>query len=56
MRGPDVVLISTFLTLCDDYIDRLRLTEQKTPFEYIVPPPSMWVGTKTYLSDLVRDY
>ena len=28
-------------TLCDEYIDRRKLTEQKkNPFEYIVPPPS----------------
>ena len=25
--------------LCDEYIDRPKLTEQKNPFEYIVPPP-----------------
>ena len=24
--------------LCDEYIDRPRLNEQKNPFEYIVPP------------------
>ena len=32
-------------TLYDDYIDRPKLTEQKNPFEYIVPPPLKWVGT-----------
>ena len=32
--------------LYDDYIDRRKLTEQKKPFEYIVPPPLKWVGTK----------
>ena len=26
-------------TLYDEYIDRPKLTEQKNPFEYIVPPP-----------------
>ena len=26
--------------LYDDYIDRPKLTEQKNPFEYIVPPPT----------------
>ena len=26
-------------TLYDEYIDRSILTEQKNPFEYIVPPP-----------------
>ena len=26
-------------TLYDEYIDRRKLTEQKNPFEYIVPPP-----------------
>ena len=25
-------------TLYDEYIDRRKLTEQKNPFEYIVPP------------------
>ena len=24
---------------CDEYIDQPKLTEQKNPFEYIVPPP-----------------
>ena len=34
--------------LCDEYIDRPKLTEQKkNPFEYIVPPPpTSGVGTK----------
>ena len=27
-----------------DYIDRPKLTEQKKPFGYIVPPPLNWVG------------
>ena len=26
-------------TLYDEYMDRRKLTEQKKPFEYIVPPP-----------------
>ena len=26
-------------TLYDEYIDRPKLTEQKKPVEYIVPPP-----------------
>ena len=30
----------------DEYIDRPKLTEQKNPFEYIVPPPLKWNGTK----------
>ena len=39
-------------TLYDEYIDRRKLTEQKNPFEYIVPPPSRGVGTiKTFLND-----
>ena len=33
-------------TLYDEYIDRPKLTQQKNPFEYIVPPPSIGVGTK----------
>ena len=32
-------------TLYDEYIDRRKLTEQKNPFEYIVPPHSRVVGT-----------
>ena len=32
-------------TLYDEYIDRSKLSEQKNPFEYIVPPPSRGVGT-----------
>ena len=35
-------------TLYDDYIDRPNLTEQKKPFEYIVPPPIKWVGTTKF--------
>ena len=27
--------------LYDEYIDRPKLTEQKNPFEYIVPPPQV---------------
>ena len=26
-------------TLYDEYIDRPKLSEQRKPFEYIVPPP-----------------
>ena len=33
-------------TLYDEYSDRPKLTEQKKPVEYIVPPPSRGVGTK----------
>ena len=30
-------------TLYDEYIDRPKLSEQKEPFEYIVPPsPLKW--------------
>ena len=32
-------------TLYDEYIDRPKLSEQKNPFEYIVPPSSRGVGT-----------
>ena len=33
----------TLTNLYDDYIDRPKLTEQKNPFEYIVPPsPLKW--------------
>ena len=39
-------------TLYDGYIDRPKLTEQKNPFEYLVPPPLKWVGTKIALNVL----
>ena len=32
--------------LYDEYIGRPKFTEQKNPFEYIVPPPTSGVGTK----------
>ena len=32
-------------TLYDEYIDRPKFSEQKSPFEYKVPPPSRGVGT-----------
>ena len=35
----------TLTFLYDAYIDRSKLTEQKNPFEYIVPPPTTVVGT-----------
>ena len=31
-------------TLYDEYIDRPKLTEQKKPVEYIVPPPTLKRG------------
>ena len=30
----------------NEYIDRPKLTEQKNPFEYIVPPPPPQVGSE----------
>ena len=33
--------------LFNEYIDRPKLSEQKKPFEYIVPPPTSGVGTMT---------
>ena len=33
-------------TLYDDNIDRPKLSEQKNPIEYIVPPEIKWVGAK----------
>ena len=32
--------------LYEEYIDRPKCSEQKNPFEYIVPPPTSGVGTK----------
>ena len=34
--------------LYDEYIGRPKFTEQKKPFEYIVPPPTSGVGTKMF--------
>ena len=34
--------------LCDEYIDRPKLTEQKNPFEYIVPPPPLQWARNNY--------
>ena len=31
--------------LCDEYIDRPKLSGQKNSFEYIVPPPTSGIGT-----------
>ena len=42
-------------TLYDEYIDRRKLTEQKNPFEYIVPPPSRGVGTKKFGGKVLKD-
>ena len=33
-------------TLYDEYNDRSKLTEQKNPFEYIVPPPQVGRNNK----------
>ena len=45
-----------FTTLHNEYIDRPKLTEQKNPFEYIVPPPLMLVGTASALLRLRLDF
>ena len=34
----------------DDYNDRTKLTEQKKPVEYIVPPPPTKVGRNNKFS------
>ena len=39
-------------TLHNEYIDRPKLTEQKKPFEYIVPPPSIGVGTIMIIDEI----
>ena len=36
----------TTTTLYVEYIDRRKLTEQKSSFDCIVPPPLIWVDTK----------
>ena len=41
--------------LYDEYIDRSKLSEQKNPLEYIVPPPTRGVGTETS-SVLIIDF
>ena len=33
------ILMTPLTFLYDEYIDRPKLSEQKKPFEYIVPPP-----------------
>ena len=38
-------LMISLTSLCDEYIDRPNLSEQKNPFDYIVPPPTSGVGT-----------
>ena len=42
-------------TLYDDYIDRLKFTEQKNPFEYIVPRPNQ-VGRNNKNSSYYEDF
>ena len=37
-------------TLSDEYIDRPKLSEQKKPFEHIVPPPTS--GSKQLAYDV----
>ena len=37
------MILLTFLY--DEYIDKPKLSEQKKPFEYIIPPPTSGVGT-----------
>ena len=44
-------LMIPLTTLYDHYIDRPKLSEQKNPFEYIVPPPLKGVGTKSQISE-----
>ena len=44
-RRSFLMMLLTFL--CDEYIDLSKLSEQKIPFEYIVPPPTSGVGTKS---------
>ena len=36
-------------TLYDKYIDQRKLSEQKNPFEYIVPPSINVVGNNKYI-------
>ena len=42
--------------LYDEYIDRPKLTEQKNPFEYIVPAPTSGVGTMKFPEELILDH
>ena len=41
--------------LYDEYIDRPKLSEQKNPFEYIVPPPTGGVGTTRNSENFAND-
>ena len=44
-------------TLYDEYIDRLKLSEQKNLFKYIVPAPSRGIGTiKSFQNESNRNH
>ena len=42
-------------TLYDEYVDRPNLSEQKNPFEYIIPPPSRGVGKTIWAKNIADD-
>ena len=39
------ILMIPLKFLYDEYIDWPKFSEQKNPFEYIVPPPTSGIGT-----------
>ena len=43
-------------TLFNEYIDRPKLTEQKNPFEYIDPSPSIGVGTFNFKKAFLDEF
>ena len=40
--------------LYDEYIDRPKSSEQKKPFECLVPPPTSGVGTIVHAKELAQ--
>ena len=43
-------------TLYDEYIERPNLTERKNLFEYIVPPPTLKVGSEQKAISVVKEF
>ena len=47
-------LLIPLIFLYDEYIDRPKLSEQKNPFVYIVPPPTSGVGKNRVWVSLIE--
>ena len=50
----DERLIYATHILCYEYIDRAKLSKEKNPSEYTVPPPTSGVGTIKSIKLLVK--